>query len=296
MAVAFKNLSIKFGGLFQNSKQPLIKSKDGCFSRDQKDMIIARLPKDFPVPIAGIIADFLIKRIGIGAQEWRDFTGMEVEEPELPVAFDKFWNSVDPIDPTKRVYQTHTLPVLFPEKFTDKDTGVQDIYTFSLLEKFICKFNHKNSFDLNNSCNTRLKKTLKSKGSYWILMRKELIAQSLTYTKQIERIKNLNLETGLNYMESASVFEIATIISLLYACRREQCLADLQYSRCKEGDEHGHAIIGNFLSLAQEESLRSPSSKRCKKEKKPILHVLEGFKDTVKDKEIAIALIKKFPQ
>ena len=85
----------------------------------------------FPKVLAEIIKDYFIDIYQIfDAECWRKCYGVDVgKEPILSEKFHAFWFGPDPFDPTRRVYETHLPPVLFPRTINSKQ------FSLEILEK-----------------------------------------------------------------------------------------------------------------------------------------------------------------
>src|SRR3990167_1027752 len=82
----------------------------------------------FSEDLIKLIVDFMISQENpFGTEEYKKYLKVfsVSRVPELPVnEFYRFWNSPDPMDPTKHVYDTHFPPVFFPANVTfQQDDG-----------------------------------------------------------------------------------------------------------------------------------------------------------------------------
>src|ERR1700722_12536144 len=70
---------------------------------------------NFPHELNTIITHYIIDITQFDAHCWRRFFAIDVrEQPVLSDKFYTFWFRSDPIDRTKRVYETYLPPVLCP--------------------------------------------------------------------------------------------------------------------------------------------------------------------------------------
>ncbi len=204
-----------------------------------------------------------------GAAQWKQYFGVDVgEEPSLPDAFYQFWQGPDPIDKTKKVWETHYPPVLGPRYFgacPSIDSFPSDLHrrTLHVLKKLA---NNPKEGPAARFCGKDElgEHEWTAAEPSWIVLRKELIKAELDKPYHWlllpeEMIRRLNRETGIGYEEAISIVDLVTVIFTRYVSTGERLFSSgsrLCYCECKEtvevSDVDDHELfdapltVGNF--------------------------------------------------
>ena len=153
-----------------------------------------------------------------GKEEWKKYFGADVSNDKKGILdskeFKDFWYGPDPIDSTKKVYETHIEPVFCPNSFSiNQDSFAYCINSLGDLIKeptsghFTAIYNY-DSVVLDQHGTTSVKEAC------WMVMRKDVFAKHMIYSDQVNAINALNIKSGINYEKEPGLIDIATIIAV----------------------------------------------------------------------------------
>jgi hypothetical protein len=207
----------------------------GCFIRDVPKLndAITSLTTIKINHLAQIIVGYMTTQHNpIGAEQWRKIGVNVASEPEFKEGFEDWWCGPDPVDPSKRVYETHIPPVLrLP------DSSLQSLIQMGLQFKseLLEAYEHEH-IKIENPC--------------WLTMRKGVLASGDSFGGGQQCIEDLNAN-GAGYEEKPSSIDLATVVFARYKFNGERHLGDstgeerrITSSRCFFNDEC--FVIGPF--------------------------------------------------
>ncbi len=225
----------------------------------------------FPDTAAHRIMNYIIgSEDPFGAKQWQQYFGVDVGfELELPESFYTFWNGADPIDPRKKVYETHLPPVFRPRFLTHIETRTLHSFTLRTLDCLVAHpaVGNQTGFFRESPLSDPLQivKISKAGPSCWLVLRKDVEARGKCYDEQIEYVEEVNRETGAGYETGPSAIDLATVLFARYVARGERYFGDeiglersMTFSTCAElstDSDHSYfesqsypAAIGGFSS------------------------------------------------
>lgn len=219
--------------------------------------------------LAKIVAEYVVDanqiwfeapKLWFGAAEWRAYFGVDVgPEPKRPPT-DWFKNSPDPINPQKKICDTHYPPVLRPRWVTKISSNTLHNFNLHTLEELIKDSAH----DKRPKCYVNESEAMfqhgRAKGNpaCWIVMRKDgVLAQNQMYNQQTKFVENLNKTTEANYEINPSVIDLATVCAVRNLLTGDFPFGNCgglrgyrTYSRCKEivkiQKNEFPVILGNY--------------------------------------------------
>lgn len=275
---------------------------DLIFSRHKPQLIVAlsNVPEvsKLPAPVVEVIAGYITTREdAFGAKVWKRIFGVDLDpEKELPASFYNFWFSPDPLDSTKKVCDTHLIPVLRPSIFRMKDEKHPFFYCLKQLNQFIqnpCKGYASSTFAVESLTHTEVYDKYKetpAQPACWLIMRKDVIARNLSYAEQLREITAVNKTmVGYQYEDESSILDLATVVCLHYACTRKRHL----------GDNSG---VEKRLTFARGEEMVSVSRADAKNRRRICKAMVGAFSKSglyvefcghVKTQEVGVALLMK---
>jgi hypothetical protein len=249
--------------------------------------------------ITNIISDYVGIHSIFGEVEWLKYYRMlccasaiyadkvfiHQSTPRVPEALKDFWNGPDPLDGSKRVFETHLYPVLAPEFFLTSPLLFPQPATIlsRSLENLqrLAKTCKKTQLIFNGLISINVTKE-RAVGSFWLVMRKGVIEKNACLIYQRELVKDVFNSTGADYEVEPSAIDICTVLLAHHSVNQQRNLGDetgeegeVTYSQSLETtSSHYRVIIGNF----SESGLR-----------------FDVLPDYAKDEETGIVLMKKFP-
>jgi len=173
--------------------------------------------------VARLIAKYVVDNESFGEPAWMKYFNIKVEGPKLPFEpFYQFWHGPDPIDPTLLAYQTHLPPVLVPSRITFVSTNRSFAYNLQALGE-CAKTPGTAKLPLRFSYSEELRQHEKTtvQSSYWVVMRKNVVARSESYARQKKFIERLNANTNAGYESAPSMIDVATSIFARHASTGE---------------------------------------------------------------------------
>ena len=205
---------------------------------------------------ASSYADRRINNSKFGADEWRRYYNVMVDDKALPADIEQRLNQPCPFWPDKKVHDTHML-VLIPATVDRQPFNLKKLKE---LMQHPASIGHKADISPPSAY---LEENLNSHPaeSYWVLMTKEMVSGSINkdYAEQE------NILTDVGY-EAPTALEAATCI-LTHFVRRGDCLGYLKkqyqsgllhpvsiiehYTSCKDKaptEENSNLVVGNFTT------------------------------------------------
>ncbi len=152
---------------------------------------VTRVPDLIP-DVANLIATFVAgtERIGVFGSNFWNSRGVDAGEVRpIDPAFYDYWYNPDPVDPTRRVCDTHHRPVWIPEGLS-----------LATVERAGLRFSP------NRTEALREIKNIPTRGGYYAVMRKEIFGKSLPEAEQIQKLN----EAG--YPGLAKAVDVAAVI------------------------------------------------------------------------------------
>lgn len=227
------------------------------YERDQ-DQVVRQLLEDAPFPkaVAGIVKDYFIDIFQLfDAQCWRKCYGVDVgKEPILSEKFHAFWFGLDPIDRTKRVYETHLPPVLLPKTINSKPFNLATLKKYALDPLVGFYVAEGKVFYCAKNILKKLEKQEVTTSPYWLVMRKGVRGRGLNYPEQTQLIEDINRSKNSNYEKEPSLVPIATVLLTRHTLTSERHLGDSSgmegratYSRCIEVSEESSGVVYRFV-------------------------------------------------
>ncbi len=204
-------------------------------------------------PLARIVAEYAAQK-PFGPERWSEYyRGFRVADPAFPLPdeFYAWWRGADPIEPSKRVCETHLLPVYCPQHIRWKRRIVP--YTLTHLSSIVkvprkgygcagilpARFvQFEDLFDRNPG------------PGRWLVARKEVVARNQTSNQQLQKYA------------LPSAIDLATIALTHYTVTGECYLGTVQgmeeqetWSHCREdgslaspaGDQVAKVCVGFYL-------------------------------------------------
>jgi hypothetical protein len=182
--------------------------------------------------LAGITADY-VTRIGAFARNfWRE-KGIDVGQVRpINPEFYEYWHGPDPVDPTRRVCDTHHWPVWIPEGLS-----------LATVERAGLRFDPNDTEGLQQHRNTPIR------GGYYAVMRKEVLGRNLPEAEQIRQLNRAG------YPGLAQAADVAAVIFAINQYDRSRWLGDntgaenrWTYTRCVErvafGERRYPLVVG----------------------------------------------------
>ncbi|MCX6990121.1 MAG: hypothetical protein NTX49_03520 [Chlamydiae bacterium] len=186
----------------------------------------------FPDTAAHRIVNYIIgSEDPFGAKQWQRYFGVDVGlEPELPPSFYRFWNGPDPIEPEKKVYETHLPPVLRPRFLTHIATRTLHPLTLRTLDRLVAQpavGNQTGFFRVSPLSDPLAIVEITNAGpSSWLLLRKEAVALGESYDEQKGSIEEVNAGTGAGYEAEPFAIDLVTVIFARYVGKGERHFGD----------------------------------------------------------------------
>jgi hypothetical protein len=176
-----------------------------------------------------------IKEEAFGKKEWFDFFGLNIgDEPEFPSHIIKILNSPCPMDPTKKVKDTH-LFVVIPKNLTVK--------SFEVIARKYLDIDNYNSYRLVPSALETV-----NAASYWLLMSKDLFpgSRGQSSEKLLEMVNKFSQAVKVDY-QIPTIFEAVVSILMRFIRTRERLFSDNPgtYTRCLDKIRH-QVVVGGF--------------------------------------------------
>jgi hypothetical protein len=186
----------------------------------------------FPDAAADRIVNYVIGvEDPFGAKQWQQYFGVNVGfDLQLPESFYTFWNGADPIDPRKKVYETHLPPVFRPRFLTHIETRTLHSFTLRTLDHLVAhpQVGNPTRFFRESPLSDPLQivKISKAGPSCWLVLRKEVVALGQSYAEQIGYVEEVNRETGAGYEAGPSVIDLATVLFTRYVAKGQRHFRD----------------------------------------------------------------------
>jgi hypothetical protein len=223
----------------------------GQVAQASPNMFSACLPSLRAAARAGDKDVCLLALKTLGEAEWKHYFGEVEPAPDLPSDMGAILDSACPFWPGKKVRDTHLL-VLVPAKINGQP------FSLNLLRKLIRYPNnggHKTQYRYYNSDVRQQIGTSSPAASYWLLMTRDVLPESLgkTYVNQKKLVTDHARRTSLPY-ELPKALEAVTAILTHHVRDGERLYSDSPrvYTRCQErilyeSDEYP-AVVGGFES------------------------------------------------
>jgi hypothetical protein len=188
-------------------------------------------------PVAGIVEDYITGggRIRAFARNFWQQRGIDVGEVRpINPEFYEYWHGPDPIDPTRRVCDTHHWPVWIPEGLS-----------LATVERAGLRF------DPNDNKALRQHRNTPTPGGYYAVMRKEVLGMDLPEAEQIQQLNRAG------YPGLAQAVDVAAVIFAINQYDGSRWLGDATgaenrrtFTRCVErvafGEREYSSIVGAF--------------------------------------------------
>lgn len=185
--------------------------------------------------VARIAANYItgVTRIGAFALNFWQSRGINPGQVRpINPEFYEYWHGPDPVDPTRRVCDTHHWPVWIPEGLS-----------LATVERAGLRF------DRNDSGALRQHKNTPTSGGYYAVMRKEVLGRKLPEAEQIRQLNRAG------YPDLAQAADVAAIIFAINQYDGSRWLGDntgaenrCTYTRCVErvafGESRYPLIVG----------------------------------------------------
>jgi hypothetical protein len=224
------------------------------------------LVTDLITDVAEIAAKYITseEKIGVFGPNFWQARGVNAGAVRpIDPAFYDYWYGPDPVDPTRRVCETHHRPVWIPESLS------LDIAAEAGLQ-----FSHHNTDALGQHRNTS------TRGEYYVVMRKEVLGRNLP---EVEQIQQLNTA---GYPGLAQAADVAAVLFAINRYDGNRWLGDntgaenrRTYTRCVERvaftESKYPLVVGSF----------SPSGVRVKHSDCNFVYAHE---------DIGVAALRKF--
>lgn len=212
-------------------KQSIVKELDEALGR----------PFGICLDIIEIMTQFLETQKPFGANEWKNYFGLDAgSEPAFTPEFYRFWHGPDPLDQTKRVSQTHLMPVLAPQAWKQSKKNLPR--TLSIFEGMGFNFGAKYLKALRN---------LPGGPTCWLVMRQDVLARNQIFDHQKLLLRQVNQRTQAGYEEVPSIVDLVTVVFAYQRFNGQRHLGDatgaegqITYSRCKE---QPLLVLGHFI-------------------------------------------------